>query len=154
MIAGLRDILQMCSLSFTAFPRSYDLSQSKHSVAMMMGKGVKLQDREMNAGGATSAFSSSNYRPIFILAVLTELTLTKWNCLWSCTLSASHLKLQLWGRWLPESGWCWASRGEILRFLLWGLKEFWQIYICPNTYFLFTWEYLKINLWILKDKRK
>lgn len=77
MIAGLRDILQMCSLSFTAFPDSYDLSQSKPSVAMMMGKGVKLQDREMNAGGATSAFSFSDYSPIFILALLTELTFTK-----------------------------------------------------------------------------
>lgn len=42
MTAGLRDTLHMCSLSFTAFPDSYDLSQSKHSAAVMMGKGVKL----------------------------------------------------------------------------------------------------------------
>lgn len=131
LIAGLRDLLQMCSLSFTAFPDSYDLSQSKHSAAMVMGKRVKLQDREMNAGGATSAFYLSNYSPIFILALLTELTFTKWNCLWGCTLSASHLKLRLRDSWVP--GWWWANLGEILRFLLWGFKGFGQIYVCPNT---------------------
>lgn len=157
MIAGLRGILQMCSLFFIAFPGSYDLSQSKHSAAMMMGKGVKLQGREKSAGGATSSFSLSNYIPIFILALLTEPTFTKWNCLGGCTLSASHLKLQLWDIWVPDSGWCWANLIEILRFLLWGVKGFGHIYICPNASLSFTWEYLIIghkHLWSPKEKRK
>lgn len=143
MIAGLRDILQMCALSFTAFPDSYGLSQSKHSAAVMMGKGVKLQDREMNAGRATSAFSLSNYSPVFILALLTELTFMKWNCLWRLHTFSKPFKTA--ASKLPHSGWCWANLGEILRFLLWGHKGFWQIYVCPNRYFLFTWEYLKIE---------